>query len=581
MDKIRNTIKHLVISEKNNNISELTHLQEYTNLISINCSKIGLTKLPPLPNILTELDCSENNLTELPRLPDTLSSLFCSKNNLTKLPRLPDTLTDLDCSKNDLTELPLLPDTLTDLNCSHNSSLNKLPLLPDTLTDLNCSKNGLIELPLLPDTLTNLNCSENGLNKLPPLPKELEILNCSKNNLTELPKNMPNTLIDLDITNNPMHTIDIPDNLNKKVKIQILINIKIINFPDKDVFLKKKYLDIFTTFDFGNLNSVEMICFNDFKVKYKDKTFKEISDYLSPVCQYSIGGNYFLMSLLHAFNNPDFDVIFCVEPNSSTIIGFSIVQLGECKNYPNYYCIKLICSKKISRLLLCFYMYCCRQVNQPIGLLELSGSITNIPGYIAYTKVGFFYDYSDIKLQCFNTEDNLPMKVLLDNKNDDNFYKILAGTHKYTNEFILNKNNNVLFNKKFRDRFEILRKEKNNQTVKLEQSKNVLDNYNKTLEQMQKLILISNVEEEGSKVKRTKNKQPNKKKQPNNKKQKTRKNKPVQIQRPVTPEVLQKQKTPSPQNKTIKCPPRCANGSRCTYKSKKDPTGICVKKTFY
>jgi len=78
--------------------------------------------------------------------------------------------------------------------------------------------------------------------------------------------------------------------------------------------------------------------------------------------------------------------------------------------------------------------------------------------------------------------------------------------------------------------------------------------------------------------------------------------KPVQIQKPVTPEVLQKQKkpspvilyqkpvqiqkpvqkqkTPSPQNKTIKCPPRCANGSRCTYKSKKDPTGICVKKNL-
>src|SRR4051812_14077927 len=62
---------------KGNNISNLSGIQYFTSLTSLECPLIGLTSIPALPNSLRFLDCGSNNLTALPALPGSLTSLIC------------------------------------------------------------------------------------------------------------------------------------------------------------------------------------------------------------------------------------------------------------------------------------------------------------------------------------------------------------------------------------------------------------------------------------------------------------------------------------------------------------------------
>jgi len=58
------------------------------------------------------IDCYNNQLTSLPKLPNSLQELYCDNNKLTSLPKLLNSLQELDCSNNQLTELPELPKSL-------------------------------------------------------------------------------------------------------------------------------------------------------------------------------------------------------------------------------------------------------------------------------------------------------------------------------------------------------------------------------------------------------------------------------------------------------------------------------------
>lgn len=84
----------------------------FTSVMPLDLIELGLTSLPPLPDILTDLFCDNNQLTTLPHLPSKLVFLSCRNNQLTSLPDLPDSLTELYCINNKLTSLPSLPSTL-------------------------------------------------------------------------------------------------------------------------------------------------------------------------------------------------------------------------------------------------------------------------------------------------------------------------------------------------------------------------------------------------------------------------------------------------------------------------------------
>lgn len=173
-----------------NKLSRFTALP--ANLDTLICSHNQLDSLPALPANLSYLECEDNTLTGLPMLPNNLYWLDCAFNQLTSMPVLPDSLNYLDCSYNQITSLSALPTNLNVLYCQHNQ-LSSLPTLNANLNSLVCGVNPLTGLPPLPINLIDLECYDAQLTSLPTLPDSLSYLNCSYNQLDSLPA-LPSTL---------------------------------------------------------------------------------------------------------------------------------------------------------------------------------------------------------------------------------------------------------------------------------------------------------------------------------------------------------------------------------------------------
>ena len=210
----------LINFSNTHSISDLSGIQYFHNLDTLDCNFNQLTSFPSLPESLKFLDCSYNYFTLLPPLPSSLNHFRCDRNLLTSLPNLPTSLTYLHCGQNHLISLPILPLALTYLNCQRNNltsiptlpasldylacgynPLNVLPGLPNQLTSLWCDSTQLASLPNLPDSLHYLSCSYNQISLLPNLPTKLMELYCVFNQLTALP-NLPNSLNELECTSN-------------------------------------------------------------------------------------------------------------------------------------------------------------------------------------------------------------------------------------------------------------------------------------------------------------------------------------------------------------------------------------------
>ena len=71
---------------------DLIHLDNYHDIVYIDCYNNKLTVLPTLPNELIRLYCHYNNLTFLPSLPNSLITLDCYNNRLTFIPKAVDRL---------------------------------------------------------------------------------------------------------------------------------------------------------------------------------------------------------------------------------------------------------------------------------------------------------------------------------------------------------------------------------------------------------------------------------------------------------------------------------------------------------
>jgi uncharacterized repeat protein (TIGR01451 family) len=198
------------VDVSNNNIHDLTGIQYFRYINTLDCGDNQITSLPPLPTTLKSLWCDNNQLTSLPPLPNQIFLLECSNNVLTILSTLPDSLHWLICSNNSLTNLPSLPNKLENLYCESNI-LTSLPLLPITLLTLDCSNNALTGLPPLPNTLQEIHCQSNYLTSLPPLPNSLGLLDCSMNLLTSLPF-FPSSLNTIKCSNNQLSSLPILQN---------------------------------------------------------------------------------------------------------------------------------------------------------------------------------------------------------------------------------------------------------------------------------------------------------------------------------------------------------------------------------
>jgi Secretion system C-terminal sorting domain len=151
-------------------IANLSGIEYFTSLTTLNCSNNNLTALPTLPDSLTTLYCSSNHLTSLPSLPLGLIYLYCDLNSISALPALPSMMQELYCSDNPISTLPPLPTSLLRLdlyNCSVDSILN----LPPNLNDFSCGGPSLVYIQdALPWFLTTFSCSYANITQAPTLP---------------------------------------------------------------------------------------------------------------------------------------------------------------------------------------------------------------------------------------------------------------------------------------------------------------------------------------------------------------------------------------------------------------------------
>lgn len=191
-------------------IKDLTGIEDFVRLITLNCSSNQLVNLNLSKNtVLTTLDCKRNQLKALNLDKNSaLTSVSCEENQIKSLDVSRSTsLTNLSCKQNEINSLDLSKNiALTIVNCAY----NKLTLLNVSknvnLTRLECERNQLITLDLNSPNLKILSCSYNNIASLDvsKCPKLTEF-SCNNNNLSYLNlHNKNNTLLTyIDFTINP------------------------------------------------------------------------------------------------------------------------------------------------------------------------------------------------------------------------------------------------------------------------------------------------------------------------------------------------------------------------------------------
>jgi hypothetical protein len=124
-----------------NSFGDMVKLNNYNDIIWIDCSSNNLTQLPKLPNGLLVLWCENNQLEILPELPICLKELYCYRNQLKSIPKLATNVTELWCFNNNIKILPsFLPNSLTEIYCNNNN-LQILPPCLETFKFIDYSNN--------------------------------------------------------------------------------------------------------------------------------------------------------------------------------------------------------------------------------------------------------------------------------------------------------------------------------------------------------------------------------------------------------------------------------------------------------
>lgn len=121
-------------------------------------------------------------------------------------------------------------------------------------------------------------------------------------------------------------------------------------------------------------------------------------------------------------NNHEFSMVamFKIEKyDMENMLGFIVLQHGECEMLPNTYSVNLICSNKNKgKILMGLALYAIKtnpHVQDKACVLELAGGYINASGFCMYSKFGFVADKMLYNSQCFKDANNLPMKANLDN----------------------------------------------------------------------------------------------------------------------------------------------------------------------
>jgi len=187
----------------------------------ISCGQMNITDLTGIEvfSSLTSLDCQSNSLTTLNVSQNTvLESLVCVYNQLTSLDVSQNTaLTDLFCEGNQLTSLDVSQNIdLEFMSCGDNQLINLNLNGADALTQLSCGVNLLTSLDLSTNTsLTNFSCNSNQITSLNVNgATALTSLDCSYNQLTSLDLSTNTALYQIHCYNNELQNLDLSNNTN-------------------------------------------------------------------------------------------------------------------------------------------------------------------------------------------------------------------------------------------------------------------------------------------------------------------------------------------------------------------------------
>lgn len=204
---------------RGSNITNLSGIEAFSNLTTLNCSANKLTSIDLSKNIfLSTLDCSSNQLKSIEVSKNiNLDMLNCYNNKLTGLDLSKNTfLKSLDCGSNQLTEIDVsnnkmltifscLENQLKNIDISKNTSLLGFYCRYNQLANLDISKNGV---------LSYIDCEGNQLIALD-ISKNLKLDNiwCSYNKLTSLDISKHIYLEFLICDNNQISSLDLSKNI--------------------------------------------------------------------------------------------------------------------------------------------------------------------------------------------------------------------------------------------------------------------------------------------------------------------------------------------------------------------------------
>ncbi len=175
-------------------INDLTGIQYFDNLNTLDCESAGLQYIQAFPPNLQILSLANNPISAIPALPQGLLQFDMGSTNFTSLPSFPSSLIGLNISYSQVTTVDSLPPALESLYFLFNK-FTTLPPLPPTLKILDCRQNKLTSLPALPASLRKLFSLQNdSITILPPLNQGLEEFYCGGASLTAVPSPLPASL---------------------------------------------------------------------------------------------------------------------------------------------------------------------------------------------------------------------------------------------------------------------------------------------------------------------------------------------------------------------------------------------------
>jgi Leucine-rich repeat (LRR) protein len=208
---LTNSIDKLTsLDVSSSSIADLTGIQDFVALQSLDCQKNNLTSLDlSKTGNLIAVNCTSNQLTNFINTNNLgLTHLYCSSNQLTSL----------DITKyTALTNLSFSSNKIASIDVSSNNLLVKLWCNSNLLSELNITNNtSLIELNCATNQITNLNVTKNtSLTKLYCFSNEITSLDVSQNIQLEWLMCHFNQLTSVDVSNNPK--LDLLNCLNNKI----------------------------------------------------------------------------------------------------------------------------------------------------------------------------------------------------------------------------------------------------------------------------------------------------------------------------------------------------------------------------